>query len=291
MRIKVNDGVLERAHFKTTLMEHMINYDKLIKSLIEQWRDWAVKTKTSKFVIGISGGKDSAVVLGLAIAAFGKESVIPVSMPCGIQGDIDDVIALLKHYDLDDKKITTNIEPAVLSIENTFKTFYIKESKQTKTNLPARIRMATLFAVAQSIPGAKVINTCNLSEDMVGWSTLFGDDSGCYAPLKDLTCTEVKIVGEKIGVPDFIIKKAPSDGLCGKTDEDALGFSYATLDMYIRTGYCENFEDEIKIEEMYNKAKFKQELIQLPHPELGLPNYLKTHNEPRIEIPENLFDT
>jgi NAD+ synthase len=126
---------------------------------------------------------------------------------------------------------------------------------------------------------------------MVGWSTLFGDDSGCYAPLKDLTCTEVKIVGEKIGVPDFIIKKAPSDGLCGKTDEDALGFSYATLDMYIRTGYCEKFEDEIKIEEMYNKAKFKQELIQLPHPELGLPNYLKTHNEPRIEIPENLFDT
>lgn len=290
MRIKVNDGVLERANFDNTLVEHLINYDKLIKSLVEQWRDWAVKTKTSKFVIGISGGKDSAVVLGLAVEAFGKDSVIPVSMPCGEQGDIDDVIALLRYYDLNDKMITVNVGSAVLSIEKALDASGIEESKQTETNLPARIRMASLFAVAQSIPGAKVMNTCNLSEDMVGWSTLFGDDAGCYAPLKDLTCTEVKIVGEKIGVPDFIIKKAPSDGLCGKTDEDALGFKYATLDVYIRTGYCANFKDEIKIEEMYNKAKFKQELIQLPHPELGLPNYLITHNEPRIEIPEHFFN-
>ena len=106
-------------------------------------------------------------------------------------------------------------------------------SVQTKTNIPPRVRMTTLYAVGQSHNG-RVVNTCNLSEDWVGYSTRYGDAAGDFSPLSFITVTELKQIGKLIGLPDSLVEKTPTDGLQSKTDEDNLGFKYATLDKYIR---------------------------------------------------------
>jgi len=133
-------------------------------------------------------------------------------------------------------------------------------SKQTQTNLPARLRMATLYAIAQSVNG-RVSNNCNLSEDYVGYSTRWGDGVGDFAPLANLTVTEVKAIGYELGLPVEFIEKVPSDGLCDLTDEENLGFSYDTLDCYIRTGICEDREAKERIDYLHNKNLFKSQPI------------------------------
>lgn len=133
-------------------------------------------------------------------------------------------------------------------------------SDQTIVNLPPRIRMATLYAVSQSLNG-RVANTCNLSEDWVGYSTRYGDSVGDFSPLSNLTKTEVKQIGKELGLPDDLVYKVPSDGLCGKTDEDNLGFTYDVLDRYIRTGEIDNAETKAKIDSMHEKNLFKLQLM------------------------------
>ena len=133
-------------------------------------------------------------------------------------------------------------------------------TQQTRNNLPARIRMATLYAVGQSCNG-RVANTCNLSEDWVGYATRYGDGAGDFGPLSHLTVTEVRAIGRVLGVPSNLVDKVPIDGLCGKTDEDNLGFTYDTLDKYIRTGVCEDEETRKKIDRMNKANRFKLEMF------------------------------
>lgn len=136
-------------------------------------------------------------------------------------------------------------------------------SVQTKTNLPPRIRMATLFAVAQTCNG-RVANTCNFSEDFLGWNTLFGDSAGQFAPLAKLTATEVIKIAEVLNLPENLVHKAPADGLTDKSDEDNFGFTYDFLDIYIRTGYYGiDTATAAKIDSMHNRNKFK--LAPMPH--------------------------
>ena len=134
-------------------------------------------------------------------------------------------------------------------------------SKQAKINLPARIRMSTLYAVAQSMNG-RVANTCNLSEDWVGYSTRYGDAAGDFSPLGNFTVQEVKAIGRELNLPDIFIDKVPSDGLTGLTDEANLGFSYEILDRYIRTGMCEDTNIKQEIDHLHNRNKFK--LLPMP---------------------------
>ena len=131
---------------------------------------------------------------------------------------------------------------------------------QTLQNIPPRVRMTTLYAVGQSVNG-RVVNTCNLSEDWVGYSTRYGDAAGDFSPLSHLTVAEIKEIGTVLNLPQNLIHKVPIDGLCGKTDEDNLGFTYATLDRYIRTGVCEDEEIKKKIDRMYAASRFKLELM------------------------------
>ena len=133
-------------------------------------------------------------------------------------------------------------------------------TSQTLINLPPRIRMSTLYAVSQSCNG-RVANTCNLSEDWVGYSTRYGDSVGDFSPLSQLTVTEIKEIGRLIGLPAELIDKVPSDGLCGKTDEDNLGFTYAALDRYIREGVCEDQEVKNRIDTLHEKNLFKLQLM------------------------------
>lgn len=194
-------------------------------------------------VVGISGGKDSSVTAALCAEALGRDRVMGVLMPRGVQPDIDDAKLLVATLGI--RHITVNIGKAadalqsalVASGELMLATGGAGLSKDTKINLPARIRMTTLYAVAQSLPGgALVLNTCNKSEDWVGYATKFGDGAGDVSPLGNLLVEEVRQLGAVLGLPDELVHKTPTDGLSGQTDEDKLGFTYEVLDRYIATG-------------------------------------------------------
>lgn len=206
-------------------------------------------------VVGISGGKDSSVVAALCGEALGKNRVFGVLMPNGEQVDIDASYKLIKHLGID--YCTVNIHDAIESLKHEIKPQLGEQwSVQTSVNLPARIRMATLYAVSQTI-GGRVANTCNLSEDWVGYATRYGDGAGDFSPLSKLTVTEVKEIGRVLGLPSELVDKVPTDGLCGKTDEDNLGFTYDVLDKYIRTGEIEDEKIKRKIDSMHEKNIFK----------------------------------
>ena len=213
--------------------------------------------KDCNAVIGISGGKDSSIVAGLCVEALGKDRVIGVLMPCGKQHDIDCAYQLVNHLGI--KHYEINIEDAVKGVLNQFDGKF-EISNQTRVNLSPRIRMSTLYAVSQSHNG-RVANTCNLSEDWVGYSTRYGDAAGDFSPLSNLTVTEIKQIGKLIGLPTNLVDKVPIDGLCGKTDEDNLGFTYAELDVYIRTGKIENKETKKRIDTLHERNLFKLQLM------------------------------
>lgn len=233
---------------------------KKVKNEIVEWiRDWFEENgKDCMSVVGISGGKDSSVVAALCVEALGRDKVIGVLMPQGEQSDIEYSKMLVDFLDI--TRITCNIDGAVNEVLESFEGV-VSPTPQTTTNLPARIRMATLYAISQSVNG-RVANTCNLSEDWVGYATRYGDAAGDFSPLSQLTVTEVKAIGRELGLPSELVDKTPTDGLCGKTDEDNLGFTYAELDAYIRDGIEPNEDIKAKIDSMHEKNLFK--LQQMP---------------------------
>ena len=232
---------------------------KIKKSLIQWTRDWFDKNgKGCNAVIGISGGKDSSVCAALCVEALGKERVIGVLMPNGVQSDIADSRQLVEYLGI--QNVTINIADAVSAVRTQLKEADIEVSEQTEINLPPRIRMSVLYAVSQSMNG-RVINTCNLSEDWVGYSTRYGDSAGDVSLLGKLTVQEVKALGRELGLPENLVDKTPSDGLCGNSDEQKLGFTYAVLDRYIREGICEDVSIRQRIDTLHRQNKFKLELI------------------------------
>ena len=223
---------------------------------IKEWFD--INGKDCNAIVGISGGKDSSVVTALCVEALGKDRVIGVLMPNGGQGDIGDAVELINHLGI--KSYTINIKGAVDKILRCMELNGIDITDQTRINLPPRIRMSTLYAVSQSNNG-RVANTCNLSEDWVGYATRYGDAAGDFSPLSQLTVTEVKEIGRVLGLPTELVDKTPTDGLCGKTDEDNLGFTYEVLDRYISTGEIDDEDIKNKIDAMHEKNLFKLQLM------------------------------
>lgn len=212
---------------------------------------------TCNAVIGISGGKDSSIVAALCVEALGRDRVIGVLMPQGEQHDIDMAYMLVNHLGI--KHYVINVKDTVDSVLKNMPGD-LEITAQTTTNLPARIRMAILYAVSQSVNG-RVANTCNLSEDWVGYSTRYGDAAGDFSPVSHLTVTEIKEIGYLLGLPRELVDKTPIDGLSGKTDEDNLGFTYAELDIYIRTGMISDQGKKELIDNKHEKNLFKLELM------------------------------
>ena len=222
-------------------------------------------------VIGISGGKDSSTVAALAVAAYGRENVYGVLMPDGVQPDIDYSRGLVEHLQI--PHCTINIIDAVQGVLKEMERAGITPSRQTTVNLPSRIRMSTLYAVAQSLPGGTVINTSNLSEDWVGYCTIYGDSAGAFSPLGMYTTEEVIALGRALGLPEHFLQKPPSDGL---TDEDNLGFTYHAVNEYVRRGVVDPAIKE-KIDQKHKASRFKFTTVPVYHN--GLPMALEEETD------------
>lgn len=233
---------------------------KRLNTQLNKWiKEKMIDTGGTKAVIGISGGKDSSVVAALCVNALGRENVIGILMPDGIQKDIDDAIDLcnvlgISHVVANISSMTTAFLDLISNIESDQMQ---NITNQTKLNIPPRVRMTLLYAISQSIDDSRVINTSNLSEDWIGYATIYGDTAGAFSPLGMLTSDEVIQIGEYIGLPERFVVKTPSDGLTGKTDEDVFGFSYAVLNKYIREGICEDDLIKEKIDRMHKYSRHK----------------------------------
>ena len=232
-----------------------------------EWMDEQMKACYGKTaVIGISGGKDSSTVAALAVAAYGRDNVYGVLMPDGVQPDIDYSHGLVDFLQI--PHCTINIHDAVQGVLQEMEKVCLTPSRQTIVNLPSRVRMATLYAVAQTVEGGIVLNTSNLSEDWVGYCTIYGDSAGAFSPLGMYTTEEVIALGRVLGLPEKFLIKPPSDGLTGKTDEDNLGFTYHAVNEYIRRGVV---DPEVKkmIDKKHASSRFKFQTI--PVYQNGLP--------------------
>lgn len=220
--------------------------------IINRIRDIKEKTKARGFVIGISGGKDSSVAAALLAKSCGKDSVLGVMMPNGVQSDIEYSKDLCEFLGI--PNITVNIEQAYKGLISALDQ---EPNKQTKTNIAPRIRMTVLYAAAQD-RGYLVCGTGNASEKYIGYFTKWGDGANDFNPIGSLTTEEVIAVGEYLGLPQKLTRKPPTDGLCGKTDEENIGFTYETLNRYMKTGECPDAEAKAKIDRMHAVSEHKR---------------------------------
>ena len=245
----------------------MANYKFNKKSVTEECIAWIKNwidsngNSSSRIIIGISGGKDSTVAAALCSGALGPDRIIGVLMPNKIQNDINDSRKVCDFLNI--KSYEVNIASIYSSIKNILETtLNTAINGNFETNTPARIRMAVLYSIAAIFGNCFVCNTGNLSESFIGWETYGGDNLGDFAPLSNLTKTEVQEVGKYLKLPDDLIFKEPADGMCGSTDEDVLGFTYKELDDCIRKNRKGiNFS---KIVCMNNKSAFKRINIRIP---------------------------
>lgn len=236
--------------------------EETIRKITDGIRMWFDSNgPTASAVVGISGGKDSAIVAKLLVEALGKDRVKGVLMPNGEQPDIDDSFRICELLGIE--YFVVNISEAVEGLEKQLKTL-MPLSRDSKINLPPRIRMATLYSIAQSLPGGgRVINTCNKSEDYIGYSTKYGDAAGDVSVLGNFTVSEVLQIGDALGLPYELVHKTPSDGLSGQTDEDKLGFTYEMLDNYILNGVCEDADIKSRIDRLHEMNLHKMKPVPI----------------------------
>lgn len=245
-----------------------------LKGLVAWMREQMQSCHGKTAVVGISGGKDSSVVAALCVAAFGRENVLGVQMPDGIQPDIDYADGIVSHLGI--PHYVFNIHGATEGFLQEMERLGIAASRQTRVNLPSRVRMATLYAIAQSVDGGIVINTSNLSEDWVGYCTIYGDSAGAFSPLGMYTTEEVIALGRALDIPERFLIKPPSDGLTGKTDEDNLGFTYHAVNEYVRLGKVDA-ETKEKIDRLHKTSRFK--FCTLPVYHNGLPMVIEDETD------------
>lgn len=268
------------------------NAKQATQECIKWIHDWFDKNgKDCNAIIGISGGKDSTIVASLCVQALGKDRVIGVLMPNGVQADIEDSKKVCELLGI--KNYTVNINDAFAFLQNSVEIGFenagdkVPVTDQSVINLPPRLRMTTLYYIAQRLNG-RVANTCNFSEEYVGYSTRWGDSCGDFAPLSNFTVTEVLAIGDELGLPEYLVHKTPSDGLCGKTDEDNLGVSYAMIDTVIRGVPAEDPETQLaveKISKLHRSTEFKRRPIASFD---YYTNYTKIKMTEKIEIKNEL---
>jgi NAD+ synthase len=244
-----------------------------IENIIDDIRHYFATNgnKDTKAIIGISGGKDSTIAAALLVRALGNDRVIGVLMPDGDQKDIADARAVCEYLHI--QNYTINIKYTTASfIEDIERNSDLLPNAVVYTNMPARVRMTTLYNIAAMV-GGRVINTGNKSEAFVGYTTKYGDLAGDYAVLRDYYVTEIYKIGDALKLPEYLVHKDPSDGMSGKTDADNMGFSYETLDNYLMNGIVPSADVLKNILDRHARNRHK-EVIHLPHPECRSRPYL-----------------
>ena len=239
------------------------NAREQIDNIVAWIREWFENNgPKANAVIGISGGKDSTIVAALLVKALGKDRVVGVMMPNGEQKDISDSQKVCELLGI--RNYTVNIEKAFEGEMEALRAAGVEPGKDAIINTPPRLRMTTLYAIAQSLPeGGRVANTCNRSEDYVGYSTKYGDAAGDFSPCSDFLVCQMRAIGDELGLPKWLIHKTPSDGLSGMSDEDKLGFTYEMLDKYVLTGVCEDEVIKEKIDRLHRLNLHKLQTIPM----------------------------
>lgn len=253
------------------------------KNCIEWIRDWFEHNgdKNSKAIVGISGGIDSSTTAALCVGALGKDRVIGIMLPNGTQKDIDASQLLVKHLGI--KHFTINIGDTYDALLDEMRVLAENGKEwpgdQYITNTPARIRMTALFGAAAVVGNCFVANTCNISESSQGYDTVFGDDSGSFAPIAKFTKTEVRKIAKFLELPEELVNKTPIDGMSlntdgsYKSDEDKLGFTYEELDKTIRNiDYCGPNYD--KIVNGFIRTAWKRRIVNVESYDPELDEYL-----------------
>lgn len=237
----------------------------------KHWKNFAEKINAKKWIVAVSGGKDSTIVAALAAKIFGKENVVGVTLPCDGQKDIGDSMRVIDMYC--GKHINIDIGDMFYNLLDKMDANAIEPSNDTRINIPPRLRMSVTYAVAQSVGGI-VLNTSNLTEDILGYCTLWGDTCGSYAPIQGLTVTEVLALGDYLGIPYELVHKVPADGLQDQTDEDRLGMKYEDVDRVIRLNVGDVYL-KAKINDKYTANKFKLDMIRIEGPKFkDFPNFV-----------------
>ncbi len=243
---------------------------------IEWIKEYVYNSGAKGVVVGNSGGKDSATVIAMSVKALGKENVVAISMPCNsISSDYDDAKLVADTFGV--KFVKNDLTDTYQKLEEALN-FSVKElgleelTRESKINIKPRLRMITLYAIAQSL-NYLVIGTGNLCEAMVGYTTKWGDNAADFNPIGNFTVPEVLAIGKMLGIPDKILNKAPNDGLGGQTDEEKLGVKYIQIAEMIETGNTDKCAKEIIIQK-YKSSKHKRQLVPVFMFERA--NYLKS---------------
>lgn len=230
---------------------------RLTKDVIQWIKDYYKDNPEGKAIIGISGGKDSTICAALLVEALGKDRVVGVMMPNGVQSDIEDSKRIIDYLDIDSEEV--NIGMAYNSLlYNLGFPCGARIPEAIRTNLPSRLRMSALYAIAAIYPNSRVVNTSNLSERYIGYCTKGGDTVADFSPLGNLTVREVLMIGDDLGLPYDLVHKTPSDGMSGKSDEEKIGFTYDELDnyiLYVDDGLSDETAEKIKKMHKANEHK------------------------------------
>lgn len=255
---------------------------------LKWYADTYLASCSNKYVIGMSGGKDSLVACKLATMAVGKDKVVGLILPNGVQKDLDDAIECCKVCGI--KYYIVNIGEMYEKLEFTLdiETGTVR-NKVNETNDPACIRTLTILSMTRRIGGV-MLNTCNRNEDVLGYSTFGGDSFGAVGPLCRYTVTEIREMGDYLELPHRLVHKDPLDGMCGTTDEINLahmlnipGFTYERHSCLIRGEEHGFTPDEVdRLIAHYNKNKFKIEIIQVKHHTVDLYDYFDCIENPEL---------
>lgn len=245
----------------------MFDAKKVTNEIIEFIREYYGRYNLKGAVLGISGGKDSAVVAGLFCRALGSENVIGLTLPCHSKDqDKSDAKKVSEYFGfkLLSLDLTNVYDIFTIEFDKNFKELGINSEDLTDSNinLKPRLRMASVYYVAQAFSqfkkrGYLVAGTSNLCESYVGYFTKGGDNISDISVLGELTISEVLAIGEYIGVPKEILYKAPSDGLSDQTDEEKLGVKYSDIEGVIHGDIVDEYAYQ-KIRKLHdiNSHKF-----------------------------------
>lgn len=234
------------------------------EKVVDFVRDYYKRNNLGGAVLGVSGGKDSGIVLAILVKALGKENVVGLTLPCHSMKQDKDLAHVVadyygvKLYNLD---LTTTFDAFTDAVKEGFGEVSEEQLKDSDINLKPRLRTASVYYYAAMLSKVRgkpylVAGTSNKCELFVGYFTKGGDNVHDIATIADFTVSEVIQIGEYLDVPKEVLYRTPSDGLSGMSDEDKLGVKYLEIEKYIAGEDLDPAISE-RIEKLHKSSRHK----------------------------------